>query len=94
MSSPTPADPQEERRETVRQELAGIVQRVTGVAPQEVLPDRRWVADLRVDSLSMVEVLEGSAQHFGVRIADEDTRGLVRVGDLVDHLVRGGAGAR
>ena len=37
-------------------------------------------------SLAMVEILEGAAQHFDVRIEDEDAKLFVRVQDLVDYI--------
>lgn len=74
------------RSSDVLAELAEIVRLVTGHAVEDVQLDRHFVDDLRIDSLSMVEILEGSARHFGVRIEDEDAKGFVRVGDLVDYL--------
>jgi acyl carrier protein len=68
--------------------LAEIVHLVTGRSLEEVQPDRAFVDDLRIDSLSMVEILEGAAQHFGVRIEDEAAKDFVRVRDLVDHIAR------
>ena len=66
--------------------LAEIVRLVTGRSVDEVQLDRRFVDDLRIDSLSMVEILEGASQHFGLRIEDEAARDFVRVRDLVDYL--------
>ncbi len=73
-------------RDSVHAQLAEIVRLVTGRAVGEVTPERTFVDDLRIDSLSMVEILEGAARHFGVRIEDEAAKGFVRVGDLVDHV--------
>ena len=42
--------------------------------------------DLRVDSLAMVEILEGAARRFDVQIDDEAAKEFVRVRDLVDHV--------
>jgi acyl carrier protein len=67
-------------------ELAEIVRLVTARPVEEVTLDRAFVDDLRIDSLSMVEILEGSAQHFGVRIDDEAAKDFVRVSDLVAHI--------
>ena len=67
-------------------QLAEIILLVTDRPVAEVRPDRHFVDDLRIDSLSMVEILEGAAQHFGVRIDDEDAKDFVLVGDLVDYL--------
>ena len=67
--------------------LAEIVHLVTGHAVEDVRVERLFVDDLRIDSLSMVEILEGAAQRFGVPIEDEAAKDFVRVGDLVDYLV-------
>jgi acyl carrier protein len=66
--------------------LAEIVHQVTGRAPAEVQPDRLFVDELRIDSLAMVEILEGTAQHFAVRIEDEDAKHFVRVRDLASYV--------
>jgi acyl carrier protein len=68
-------------------QLAEIIQLVTGQPVDEVRRDRTFVDDLRIDSLSMVEILEGASRHFDVRIDDEDAKDFVRVSDLVDYLV-------
>lgn len=67
-------------------ELAEIVRLVTSRPIADVQPERAFVDDLRVDSLSMVEILEGAAQHFGIRIEDEAAKDFVLVGDLVEHI--------
>ncbi|MEO5651242.1 MAG: acyl carrier protein [Marmoricola sp.] len=69
--------------------LAEIVGKVTGLEPGEVLPERRFVDDLRIDSLAMVEILEGAASHFGVHIEDEAAKTFVRVQDLAGYLSAG-----
>lgn len=67
-------------------QLAEIVLLVTGQPVDGVQPDRHFVDDLRIDSLSMVEILEGAARHFGVQIEDEAAKDFVRVSQLVDYL--------
>jgi acyl carrier protein len=74
------------RRDEVLTGLAEIIRLVADRPVHEVKPDRAFVDDLRIDSLSMVEILEGASRHFGVRIEDESAKGFVRVGDLVDHI--------
>jgi acyl carrier protein len=69
-------------------ELAEIVRLVTETPLEDVRPERTFVDELRIDSLAMVEILEGAARHFGVRIDDEDAKHFVRVQDLVDYLAR------
>ena len=67
-------------------QLAEIVNLVTDLPVAEVRLERTFVDELRIDSLAMVEILEGSARHFGVRIEDEDAKYFVRVQDLVDYV--------
>ena len=66
--------------------LAEVVHMVTGRPVEDVQPERLFVDELRIDSLAMVEILEGTARHFGVRIEDEDAKHFVRVGDLTSYV--------
>lgn len=66
--------------------LAAIVELVTERPAGEVQLDRTFVDDLRIDSLSMVEILEGASRHFGVQVEDEAAKDFVHVRDLVDYL--------
>ncbi len=74
------------RHDDVLGRLAEIVHLVTDRPTTDVRPGRTFVDDLLIDSLAMVEILEGAATQFGVRIEDEATKDFVRVGDLVDYL--------
>jgi acyl carrier protein len=67
-------------------ELAEIVRLVTDRPVDDVRLERTFVDELRIDSLAMVEILEGAARHFGVRIEDEDAKHFVRVQDLVEYV--------
>lgn len=67
-------------------QVAEIVALVTGTPADEVRAEHRFVDDLRVDSLAMIEVLEGCERRLGVRVPDAVTKQLVHVGDLVDYL--------
>jgi acyl carrier protein len=85
VSLSTPPSPDD--RATVLLGLGELLGRITGRRAGPLEPGQRWVEDLRVDSLSMVELLEGASRHYGVAVAEEDTARFVVVGDLVDHLV-------
>ena len=67
-------------------QLAEIVHLVTERPVEEVRLERTFVDELRIDSLAMVEILEGASRHFDVSIDDEDAKYFVRVQDLVDYL--------
>jgi len=85
---PVPADEPRTGHLDALAELAEIVRLVTGRPVEEVQPDRTFVEDLRIDSLAMVEILEGARVRIEVRIEDEDAKGFVRVRDLVGYISR------
>jgi acyl carrier protein len=67
-------------------QLAEIIGLVTGHETRDIELQRHFVDELRIDSLSMVEILEGTSVRLGVRIDDEAAKDFVRVGDLVGYL--------
>ena len=72
----------------VHAQLCEIVFMVTGTPVDEVGANAAFVDDLRIDSLSMVEILEGASRHFGVRIEDEAAKDFIHVHDLVGYISR------
>ena len=63
---------------------------VLDVAPATVTAETRFKADLKADSLALVEIVEGAlAPHApaGFHIEDEEVEGLTTVGEAVDHAV-------
>ena len=65
--------------------LAEIVEEVTGIEPSEVTPEKSFVDDLDIDSLSMVEIAVQTEDRYGVEIPDEDLAKLRTVQDAVDY---------
>ena len=72
----------------VHAQLAEIVRMVTGTPVDAVTSESAFVDDLRIDSLSMVEILEGASRHFGIQIEDEAAKDFVHVHDLVGYISR------
>ena len=70
----------------VHAQLSQIVSMVTDRPADQVPLEAAFVDDLRIDSLSMVEILEGAGRHFGVRIEDEAAKDFVHVYDLVGYI--------
>jgi acyl carrier protein len=70
----------------IRAELAEIVEEVAGVPADDVQPDKAFIADLDVDSLSMVEIVVAAEEKFGVRIPDDEVKNLKTVGDAVSFI--------
>ncbi len=70
----------------IQADLASIVEEVAGVPADDVQADKEFVADLDVDSLSMVEIVVAAEEKFGVRIPDDQVKNLKTVGDAVDFI--------
>lgn len=66
--------------------LAEIVEEVTGIEPSEVTPEKSFVDDLDIDSLSMVEIAVQTEDRYGVEIPDEDLAKLRTVQEAVDYI--------
>ncbi|WP_309646867.1 acyl carrier protein [Nocardioides sp.] len=70
----------------IQTDLAAIVEEIAGVPADDVQPDKEFIADLDVDSLSMVEIVVAAEEKFGVRIPDNDVKNLKTVGNAVDYI--------
>ena len=66
--------------------LADIIDEIAGVPADEVTPEKNFVDDLDIDSLSMVEIAVQTEDKYGVKIPDEDLAGLRTVGDVVNYI--------
>jgi acyl carrier protein len=66
--------------------IAEIIEEVTGIEPSEVTPDKAFIDDLDIDSLSMVEIAVQLEDKYGVKVPDEDLAGLKTVGDAVGYI--------
>ena len=68
--------------------LAEIVDEVAGVPADQVTPDKTFVDDLDIDSLSMVEIAVAAQDKFGVEIPDDQLKDLKTVQDVIDYVKR------
>ncbi|HEU0128576.1 MAG TPA: acyl carrier protein [Pseudonocardiaceae bacterium] len=68
--------------------LAEIVNEVAGVETGEITPDKSFVDDLDIDSLSMVEIAVQVEDRFGVKVPDDELANLKTVGDAVDYVAK------
>jgi acyl carrier protein len=66
--------------------LAVIVNEVAGVPVEDVQPDKAFIDDLDIDSLSMVEVVMAAEDKWGVKIPDSEVKNLRTVGDAVTYI--------
>ena len=75
-------------KEEILPDLASIVEEVAGVDASEVTPEKSFVDDLDIDSLSMVEIAVQVEDRFGVKVPDEELANLKTVGDAVDYVAK------
>ena len=68
--------------------LGEIVEEIAGVPAAEVTPEKNFVDDLDIDSLSMVEIAVAAQDKFGVEIPDEQLKDLKTVQDVVNFVAK------
>ena len=66
--------------------LGEIVDEIAGVPADEVTPEKSFVDDLDIDSLSMVEIAVAAQDKFGVEIPDDQLKDLKTVQDVVNFV--------
>jgi acyl carrier protein len=64
-----------------------------GVPADQVTPDKSFVDDLDIDSLSMVEIAVAAQDKFGVEIPDDQLKNLKTVQDVIDYVRNTGVSA-
>ena len=72
--------------------LAEIIDEVAGVPADQVTPDKTFVDDLDIDSLSMVEIAVAAQDKFGVEIPDDQLKDLTTVQDVVNFVAKNAGG--
>ena len=68
--------------------VAELVNDETGIDTAEVEMDKSFTEDLDIDSLSMTSIVVQAEDRFGVKIPDEDIKGLSTVRDVVDYILK------
>jgi acyl carrier protein len=66
--------------------LAEIIDEIAGVPADEVTPEKNFVDDLDIDSLSMVEIAVAAQDKFGVEIPDDQLKDLKTVQDVITYV--------
>ncbi|GGT67713.1 MULTISPECIES: acyl carrier protein [Actinomadura] len=66
--------------------LAEIIDEIVGIDKSEVTPEKNFIDDLDIDSLSMVEIAVAAQDRFGVEIPDDELRNLKTVKDVINFV--------
>jgi len=73
--------------------LGEIIEEIAGVPADEVTPNKSFVDDLDIDSLSMVEIAVAAQDKFGVEIPDDQLKDLTTVQDVVNFVSKSAEGS-
>ncbi len=73
-------------QEQIHAQFADIVNDVTGMPTEDVELGKRFSEDLKIDSLSMVEIIYACEDTFGITIPDETSKSLKTVQEAVDMI--------
>ncbi|WP_326682617.1 acyl carrier protein [Helicobacter pylori] len=57
-----------------------------GIDVSQVTPEAKFVEDLGVDSLDIVELIMALEERFGIEISDEQAEKIVNVGDVMRYI--------
>ncbi len=74
-------------REEVEKRFMELVAEEAGVAPEEVRLDQDFQDDLKMDSLSVVELLMAVQEEMGVYVPDEELESIRTVGDALSTIL-------
>lgn len=66
--------------------LAEIIDEIVGIDKSEVTPEKSFIDDLDIDSLSMVEIAVAAQDKFEVEIPDDELRNLKTVQDVINFV--------
>ncbi|WP_017593722.1 acyl carrier protein [Nocardiopsis potens] len=66
--------------------LGEIIDEIAGVPAADVTPEKSFVDDLDIDSLSMVEIAVAAQDKFGSEIPDDQLKDLKTVQDVINFI--------
>ena len=71
---------------SVREEVMEMVADQLGEDAGNITPESKFQADLKVDSLDLVELVMAVEDMFGISVPDEDYEKIVSVGDAITYI--------
>ena len=80
-------------QQEILQGFAEILDEIAGVPANDVQPEKSFIDDLDLDSLTMVEVATAAEDKFNVKIPDDDLKDLKTVQDAVNYVEKAGVAA-
>jgi acyl carrier protein len=72
--------------DSVEAKVVGIIAELNKIRPARIQRQSRFVKDLGLDSLDIVELVMEAEEKFNISIADSDAEKLETVGQLVEYI--------
>ncbi|WP_283957958.1 acyl carrier protein [Helicobacter pylori] len=66
--------------------IQAVIAEQLGIDVSQVTPEAKFVKDLGVDSLDIVELIMALEERFGIEISDEQAEKIVNVGDVMRYI--------
>ncbi len=73
--------------EEVREKVISIVSEQLNIPKDDIKLDSGFIADLKADSLDLVELVMEFEDEFGVQIPESDQDKIQTVGNAVDYIM-------
>ena len=74
-------------REEILEQVKGALAEKLGIEESDITEEASFEEDLGADSLDLVEVVMDLEDQFGLKIPDDDARGLTTVGKAIDYVI-------
>lgn len=72
--------------EAIFEKVKAIIMDKLNVDEDKIVPEASFRADLKADSLDLVELIMAFEEEFGGAISDEDAQKITTVGEAVTYL--------
>ncbi|WRE80622.1 acyl carrier protein [Helicobacter pylori] len=66
--------------------MRAVIAEQLNIDASQVTPEAKFVKDLGVDSLDIVELIMALEERFGIEIPDEQAEKIVNVGDVMRYI--------
>lgn len=73
--------------EEIKEKVIGIVSEQLNIPKEDIKPESAFIADLKADSLDLVELVMEFEDEFGVQIPETDQDKIQSVGDAVNYIM-------
>ena len=71
---------------SIEEKVIGIVSEQLNIPKEDITAKSNFVADLKADSLDLVELVMEFEDHFGVQIPEADQAKITTVGEAVMYI--------